>query len=123
MSGNARGHAGIGDRNRRSEMNSGGVFKWKQSTDGTRYFAPTDDLDSFTLYIDVSHTHTVSGTTGGSVANTTWTTPTFTGTAGTTSSTTPTFTGTAGTTSSNGSGSSFSILPLYVVKYCWERTA
>lgn len=34
-----------------------------------------------------------------------------------------TFTGTAGTTGSNGSGSAFSILPPYVVKYCWERTA
>lgn len=34
-----------------------------------------------------------------------------------------TFTGSAGTTGSNGSGTSFSILPPYVVKYCWERTA
>lgn len=33
------------------------------------------------------------------------------------------FTGTAGTTGSNGSGTSFSILPPYVVKYCFERTA
>ena len=33
------------------------------------------------------------------------------------------FTGTAGTTGSEGSGTSFSILPPYVVKYCWERTA
>ena len=29
----------------------------------------------------------------------------------------------SGTTSSNGSGSAFNILPPYVVKYCWERTA
>ena len=29
----------------------------------------------------------------------------------------------SGTTGSNGSGTSFSILPPYVVKYCWERTA
>ena len=56
--------------------------------------------------------------------------PTFTGNAGTTgaasgntASATPTFSGTAGTTSSNGSGTSFSILPPYVVKYCFERTA
>ena len=48
---------------------------------------------------------------------------TFTGTAGTTGGSTPTFTGTAGTTGANGSGSSFSILPPYIVKYCWERTA
>ena len=42
---------------------------------------------------------------------------------GSTDSTQPTFTGSAGTTSPNGSGTSFSILPPYVVKYCWERTA
>lgn len=29
----------------------------------------------------------------------------------------------SGTTGSNGSGSAFNILPPYVVKYCWERTA
>ena len=65
-----------------------------------------------------------AGTTGD-------TAPSFTGTAGNTSAagtgntgaTTPSFTGTAGTTGANGSGSSFSILPPYVVKYCWERTA
>ena len=59
--------------------------------------------------IDVSHTHSFSGTTGEA--------------SGSTASATPTFTGSAGTTSSNGSGSSFSILPPYVVKYCFERTA
>ena len=26
-------------------------------------------------------------------------------------------------TGANGSGSAFSILPPYIVKYCWERTA
>ena len=66
--------------------------------------------------IDVSHTHSFSGTTESS-------TPTFTGNEGTTGSATPTFTGTSGTTGSNGSGTSFSILPPYVVKYCFERTA
>ena len=65
--------------------------------------------------IDVSHTHSV--TAKGTVSSS------FTGTSGTTSSTSPTFTGSAGTTGSNGSGTSFSILPPYVVKYCWERTA
>ena len=33
------------------------------------------------------------------------------------------FKGHGGTTSPEGSGTSFSILPPYVVKYCWERTA
>lgn len=42
---------------------------------------------------------------------------------GQTDATTPTFTGSGGTTSSVGSGAAFSILPPYVVKYCWERTA
>ena len=59
--------------------------------------------------IDVSHTHSVSGTTEEA--------------SGSTASATPTFSGTAGTTGSSGSGTSFSILPPYVVKYCFERTA
>lgn len=56
-----------------------------------------------------SATISISGTTDGASGNT--------------ASATPTFTGNAGTTGSNGSGTSFSILPPYVVKYCWERTA
>ena len=73
-----------------------------------------------------------AGTTGAAgTGNTGETAPSFTGTAGTTGaagtgntgSTSPSFTGTAGTTGSSGSGSSFSILPPYIVKYCWERTA
>ena len=47
----------------------------------------------------------------------------FNGTSADTDYSQPSFTGSAGTTSSNGSGSSFSILPPYVVKYCFERTA
>lgn len=58
------------------------------------------------------HSHTFSGSAG-----------TTGGASGNTASATPTFTGTQGTTGSNGSGTSFSILPPYVVKYCWERTA
>ena len=59
----------------------------------------------------------------GTAGNTGETAPSFSGTAGYTGDTAPSFTGTAGYTDSNGSGSSFSILPPYVVKYCWERTA
>lgn len=58
------------------------------------------------------HSHTFSGSAG-----------TTGGASGNTASATPTFTGNEGTTSSNGSGSAFNILPPYVVKYCWERTA
>ena len=54
---------------------------------------------------------TISGTTSGNSGNTTSTTSTGK------------FTGSAGTTGANGSGSAFSILPPYVVKYCFERTA
>lgn len=57
------------------------------------------------------HSHSFSGTTGGNSGNTTSTTSTGS------------FSGTQGTTSSNGSGTAFNILPPYVVKYCWERTA
>ena len=88
-----------------------------------------------------SHKHDFSGTAGttgeagtgntgattpsftGTAGYTGDTAPSFTGTAGYTGDTAPSFTGTAGYTDSNGSGSSFSILPPYVVKYCWERTA
>ena len=77
-----------------------------------------DPIINFTK-IDVSgtctgdHTHEfkVSGTTDGDSSKTT--SDTASGT----------FTGAAGTTGSNGSGTSFSILPPYVVKYCFERTA
>ena len=61
--------------------------------------------------ININHNHAFSGTTGGNSGNTTATTSTGS------------FNGTQGTTGSNGSGSAFNILPPYVVKYCWERTA
>ena len=66
---------------------------------------------SYSLHIDATHSH---GTD--SQGNHTHTLTAN----GTVSSS---FTGTAGTTGSNGSGTAFSILPPYVVKYCWERTA
>ena len=84
------------------------------------------------LTIDVKHTHSISGTTeAAGTGDTGDTAPSFSGTAGNTGAagtgntgeTAPSFTGTEGKTSSSGSGSSFSILPPYVVKYCWERTA
>lgn len=53
---------------------------------------------------DVSHTHSVTakGTISGGAYS---------------------FTGTAGVTEDTGSGTAFSNMPPYVVKYCWERTA
>ena len=114
MSANSSGYAGIGDRNQRAYYSASGAFEWVKHNGGS-YFAPTDDIDSYTLHINVSHTHSV--TAKGTVSSS------FSGTAGTTDSTTPTFTGLSGTTGSNGSGTSFSILPPYIVKYCFERTA
>ena len=69
-----------------------------------------------------------AGTTGSTTQNGS-VSSTFTGTGGTTGSTTQdgtvssSFTGNSGNTGSVGSGSSISIMPPYVVKYCWERTA
>lgn len=77
-----------------------------------------------------SHTHTVSGTTGGNSGNTAAAAPAFTGKAGTTSgnsgataSTAPAFTGKSGTTGNTGSGSAVNIMPPYEVANCWRRTA
>ena len=72
----------------------------------------TDDIDREKISITASSTST-STIYGSTEADGT----------GNTGSTAPSFTGTAGNTDSSGSGSSFSILPPYVVKYCWERTA
>lgn len=74
-------------------------------------YAPTADVDYQLRYFDISHNHSFSGTTGGNSGETTSVTSTGS------------FSGTQGTTSSDGSGTAFSIIPPYVVKYCWERTA
>ena len=62
------------------------------------------------------HSHTVSGTTSAASGITTSTTPTFTGMAGTTGAA-------SGNTTATGSGTAFSNMPPYAVKYCWERVA
>ena len=76
------------------------------------------------MHIDVSHTHTFTpkGTVSSSFTGTTNTTN---GNNGDTTSETSSgsFTGIASTTGTSGAGTSFSILPPYVVKYCFERTA
>ena len=78
-----------------------------------------------------SHTHTFTGTAGttGSTTQGGTVDSSFTGKAGTTGSTTQagtvasTFTGTSSSTGSVGSATAVNILPPYIVKYCWERTA
>ena len=66
-----------------------------------------------------------STTTDDSSPNFIGTTTTTDGNSGNTTSETASgsFTGSAGTTESNGSGTDFSIMPPYVVKYCFERIA
>ena len=56
-----------------------------------------------------NHSHPITGSTA--IAQ-----PTFTGAAGTTGAA-------SGNTTATGSGTAFSNMPPYVVKYCWERTA
>ena len=73
--------------------------------------------------IDATHTHNTDSRGLHSHTTNSQSTSTTGGNTGNTTNATPTFTGTAGTTGSSGSGTSFSILPPYVVKYCWERTA
>ena len=75
---------------------------------------------------------TVSSSFVGRRSDTEYTRPSFTGSSGTTSGNSEkttsetasgSFRGSAGTTESNGSGTDFSIMPPYVVKYCFERIA
>ena len=96
------------------------------------------DTEKISITASSTSTSTISGSTEadgtgntgdtapsftGTAGTTGETQPSFSGTAGNTGATQPSFTGTAGYTGANGSGSSFSILPPYVVKYCWERIA
>lgn len=118
------------------------VTGWMQSTrvpdfrtitgagSSTRYAAMGGDYDQSGVCYNLSHTHsyahthkiTLSGNTGASTGNTTSEsshTHSFTpsGTVSNHSHTLPANTG------SKGNGTAFSIMPPYVVKYCWQRTA
>ena len=82
-------------------------------------------------FIGFPHSHIFTGTAGttGSTTQGGTVSSSFTGTAGTTGSTTQagtvasTFTGTSSSTGSVGSATAVNVLPPYIVKYCWERTA
>lgn len=74
----------------------------------------TDANHIKSLAINANHNHSFTGNTSNtSSATSTCSSVTTTGK----------FSGTQDTTSSSGSGTSFSIMPPYIVKYCWERTA
>jgi len=74
------------------------------------------------ISINLEHTHNVyfKGTAGTTTSQSTSTTG---GCSTNTTEVQPTFSGTSSNTGNTGSGSSINILPPYVVKYCWERTA
>ena len=96
---------------------------------GSRMYAPSSSSDNTGFVYDLVHLHEYSGTTNKFKGFTKQEAPAFTGKAGTTGSTTQagtvasTFTGTSSSTSSVGSATAINILPPYIVKYCWERTA
>jgi hypothetical protein len=89
------------------------------------YYTNTNTLNSGSTNVISSTTITVSGHTGAASPSFTGSTGTTGGNSGNTTSTTSTgsFSGTAGTTGTSGSGTAFSIMPPYITKYCWERTA
>lgn len=106
-----------------------GIFSKKTSSINSRYEERYGTgPGAMSLDVNVNHSHSFTGTRGLTESSA----PAFVGTPGTTSggygttdATTSSglFYGSAGATSSNGSGAAFSIMPPFVVKYCWERTA
>ena len=85
-------------------------------------FTPSGTISVTTNPTFTGVQQTVSATQGGTVSSS------FTGTEQTVSATqggtvASTFTGTSSSTGSVGSATAVNILPPYIVKYCWERTA
>ena len=111
----------------------------KNGVKGERYAEENATTENETGYITTDEkTVTISGTTSGnhthttnSLMNTSGTAITNTGAESQNHTHSVTASGTVqnhshtlpANTGTNGSGSSFSILPPYIVKYCWERTA
>ncbi|WP_443739784.1 phage baseplate protein [Treponema sp.] len=109
-------------------LHEGGYGNLNTTTEKTGITINEGGIHTHTFHGD-PHTHsftgtkqTVSATQGGTVSSS------FTGKQQTVSATqdgtvSSSFTGNSGNTGSVGSGSSINIMPPYVVKYCWERTA
>ena len=97
---------------------NGTTGSMSRSDTGTPSTANTADSTAFTSGAGSSHSHSMSHThsvtASGSVSVST--NPTFTGSSVISG-------GASGDTGSTGSGTSFSIMPPYIIKYCWERTA
>ena len=98
--------ANQGHRNTAPDAEGAG-YKYSYTS---KYYWSESTVTSWSGY----HRHSFIGTnanTDGNSSNTTSTTSTGS------------FSGSSGTTNTSGSGTSFSIIPPYVVKYCFERTA
>ena len=130
MSGNSTGtfgNQGFKKTNGSESVYSGFVSPTTTSLTKTNSGSTTGNTNNgYTMNIEHTHTLPASYIYG----STDSTQPTFTGSAGTTggnsgntTSVQPTFTGSAGTTGVTGGGEDFSIMPPFVIKYCWERTA
>ena len=101
------------------------MIRYGSNFNNYQYYIGTSTINDGSARIILSTNITVSGYTAS-------TKPVFTGSAGTTggnggnttnTTSTGSFIGTKGTTSYAGNGTSFSIMPPYITKYCWERTA
>jgi hypothetical protein len=113
-----------GSRDQGDTVADGTTFTKGNLVSFTADFDTDNHRSSRRINMNIAHTHSV--TAKGTVSSI------FVGQRGTVSSnsenttsvtSTGSFTGSNGYTSSTGGGSSFSILPPYLVKYCWERTA
>ena len=109
---------GLGNNNV-NFRNGNAYSEYKRTFDGNGSYP---FLYKVTINVDHVHSVTAKGTVSSSFTGITNTTD---GNSGNTTSTTSsgTFKGSSSSTNSTGSGSAFNIMPPYIVKYCWERTA
>ena len=96
------------DKNTGSASGNTGTPSTTNTADSTAFTSGAGSSHSHSM----SHTHSVTASGSVSVS----TNPTFTGSSVISG-------GASGDTGSTGSGTSFSIMPPYIIKYCWERTA
>ena len=104
----------------------GNNIRYTEEHDETGYITTDNKTITISGTTSGNHTHTTN-----SLMNTSGTAITNTGTESQNHTHSVTASGTVqnhnhtlpANTGTNGSGSSFSILPPYIVKYCWERTA
>ena len=99
MSANSTGWAAVGDRNLNGYNRATGPFKYRPYVSGiNRQYAPSSDVDDYSLCIDVQHTHSINGHSH-------------------------TVNSHSHSISAQGSSGAHNNMPPYIVKYCWERIA